>query len=146
MKKNGFTMLEMIVVLAVLVMVMGVAAPFLSKFFVENYLDVTGLELQQNLRSAQSKAFASEHNSEWGVYIETDNYVLYKGVSYASRDASFDLVTKTEGKVSLSGLDEVNFSKNFGRPNNIGNVNVYDNNGNVLQLNVSEIGRIMIVD
>jgi prepilin-type N-terminal cleavage/methylation domain-containing protein len=144
MLKKGFTVIELLIVLAIFVLLVGIVAPFFANTFNQSNQEITVLEIQQNLRAAQAKSMAGLENSRWGVYFQSDRYTLYKGNSYAARDTNYDQLTKVSGQMSISGLTEINFTKNRGFPNMTGDINVTDPFGNILQVNVNSLGRVTL--
>jgi hypothetical protein len=58
-----------------------------------------------------------KQNSTWGVAFNSSNeIVLFKGSSYASRTPVFDEKFKVNSPVSVTGLNEVIFSRITGTP------------------------------
>ena len=80
---QGFTFLELIISIGVLVLLvsLGLASLFQSR----NLREVTavGHNVLAVVRQAQAKTIAAEENAQWGVRLETDRYILFRGASYA---------------------------------------------------------------
>jgi len=144
MPKKGFTLIELLIVITMILLMVGLAIPFYGNQVNRSNVETTALELQQNLRTAKTKALSGESNSAWGVYIDSDKYILYQGSSYASRNTAYDQITQTEGTVVLTGLSEINFSKVKALPDNTGVINVLGAEAETLQLLINDFGRIYI--
>ncbi|MCA9387248.1 hypothetical protein KC669_04410, partial [Candidatus Dojkabacteria bacterium] len=80
------------------------------------------------LRTAKTYARESKDNANWGVYISTENVVLFQGDSYTTRDPSYDLYYSISSKVSLYGSTEFVFNTPFGSPTSTGTIGLAINN------------------
>jgi len=122
MHKNqkGFTLFEIIIVVFILSVLALISIPayniLLRSFEVEGNMQ----EFYIALKLAQTKTLSSENDSQYGVYINTaitpNQYIIYKGASYATRDTAYDqlywLHKNVEfSSVSLGGGYEVLFQK-----------------------------------
>lgn len=133
MKKNGFTLVEVIVTLVIL---SALAAIIISDFTLLNKkkdVDNTAQEFTNVLKLAQNKTLSSENNSQYGVYSDTsvspNKYILFKGASYALRDTSADQIyllpqTVEFFAINLGGGSEIVFNKLTGASAQSGNVSV----------------------
>jgi tartrate dehydratase beta subunit/fumarate hydratase class I family protein len=64
------------------------------------------------MRRAQTYARAVRGDSTWGIQITSaSQVVLYKGASYATRDAAFDETIPLSSNISTSFNGEVIFAK-----------------------------------
>lgn len=115
-KMRGFTLVEMLLSVSIITLLVGLSVPVYATFVGRNDLDVTRQSLVEALRRAQTYARAVEGDSTWGVAILSSQAVLFKGASYATRDAAFDEIIPMEGNVTNSG-GEIVFSKLSGTPN-----------------------------
>ena len=89
--KKGVTFVELMVVIGVLVIIFAASVPGFAFFQKGSSLDNDAEKIVNVLRLAQSKSLSSEGSGQYGVYFQPpDQYVLFKGVDYASRDASYD--------------------------------------------------------
>ncbi len=91
---KGFTTTELIVVIALALLFAALAIPAFRVAQKNSELEDASQLLQSVLRLAQSRTLASEGASQYGVFFDTttspDQYVLFKGSSYATRDISAD--------------------------------------------------------
>lgn len=129
---KGFTMVELIIVIALFSVLFGMGATMLGNFSSTQSLHFTGDRLVQSLREARMNSVTELYDSTWGIYFNSvsnpQQYILFKGNTYATRDASFDqptLFSKRVGFNSVSlngGGSEVRFSRRGGFTSNYGTV------------------------
>ena len=95
-KKNkaGFTIFELIVVIAIIMLIGAIAVPNFVSFKKSSDLNNNVQEFENVLETAQNKAISSDSGSQYGVYINTtsspNQYTLFKGESFDLRDPSAD--------------------------------------------------------
>lgn len=119
---SGFTLLEILLVLSVMVILAGITIPIAWPFVMQNDLDVSAGITLQTLRRAQSLAMSMQEDSAWGVELEPQTIILFKGPDFNSRDSAFDEVTALTRPVTYSGFTEVSFAKFSGQPNFSGSI------------------------
>ena len=138
-----------------LVMSVGVIAVFtvaaldiyagLRTFNLEN----TPLTLLQHIRLTHKNSMMGKNGNQHGIHFESTRYTLYQGEDYESRDEEYDQEFSLPEDVvlcwSLFGAegmaDEINFTKGFGIPDNIGIIiatNLANNLSSIIR--VDEIG------
>ena len=133
--KNSFgtTLVELLVTVAVLLILTGMAIPAFNFFRRESDLSNNAEEIINSLRLAQNKTLASEGESQYGVYFDDTTsphqYTLFKGIDFASRDISFDEVRKLSKwmeiyEINLGGVNEVVFNRITGLTSQSGNVSL----------------------
>lgn len=91
---KGFTLAELIVVIAVAVLLGGLALPAIRIAQKNSSLEDAAQSLIGVLRLAQSRTLGSEAASQYGVFFDTTTspgqYVLFKGATYGTRDVGAD--------------------------------------------------------
>lgn len=106
---RGFTIVELLVVVAIVFILAISAVPGLRNFRLASDLENSAEEMINVLRLAQQKTVSSEGASSWGIYFSTSTsphqYTLFKGESYSSREASADEVHKISSDVLISGVN-----------------------------------------
>ncbi len=114
--QNGFTLLETIMTLAAIAIVAGLSMPLVIGLQNRNELDIATQVLVSSLRRAQVLSMAMDGDSSWGVKIVQGSATVFRGASYASRTATYDEPYAMSAAVTVSGTDEVVFSKLTGEP------------------------------
>lgn len=117
---KGFTLLELLIVIGILIIASALSLPFFSSFQSQKDLASYNTFFAQTMRSAQTNAINGFHGSSWGVYIDDVNkqFVLYCGSNYASRQTDLDLATNYNSSFTLTSNfgNEINFSLYSGLP------------------------------
>lgn len=118
--RRGFTLLETLLSIATLGIIAGISIPLYQSLQVRNDIDIAAVTIAQSMRRAQVLARTSSNDAHWGVAVATSSITLYKGVSYAARDISYDEVFDLPLSITPSGLTEVTFAKFTGLPGSAG--------------------------
>jgi len=142
MNKNfskGFTLIEVVLSIAIIVVIFGIAAPVYQDYQIRNGVDISVNTIAENLRRAQILSMAVDGDSNWGVNILNNEITLFRGVNFATRDVIFDEVSEILPVISHSGLNEIVFSKLNGLPNTTGVINL-STSSNVRTISINEKG------
>jgi len=135
MKRRAFSLVELMLVLAVLALLAAFALPHYRNFLIRSDLERATQQMTQVLRSAQIRSQHGEQDSAWGVY--TLQGILFKGESFANRDTGFDEVYPLPNSVTVSGITEVWFSRLYGIPSVTGTIILTAINGDVREIPVT---------
>jgi len=119
MLSKGITILELLIVMAIMAAVASFSVPATLDFYKSQQLQSDTRGILQALRESQFKAISAESDSSFGVHLETNKYVSFKGSSYVLRNTAFDQIFDLAPTDALSGLQEIVFSKLEGLPNEI---------------------------
>lgn len=138
---RAFTLIEILLVIVILSILVGLAVPISLSFYKSQQLNTHTRGIIQTLRRAQLKSTSIENDSSFGVYLTNDNYTLFKGSSFVDREAQYDEVFDLPQIITLSGIQEVVFSKVEGSASIIGNI-ILNSNSDSQTININEIGRI----
>lgn len=91
--KKGFTIIEVLVVLTILITLMGIG--YLSVLGIERRAPVSTTEnaVIADMRGQQTKAMTGDAQAgsapdSYGIYFQTNAYVLFKGAGYNANDPS----------------------------------------------------------
>lgn len=125
--KEGFTLIELMVVMTIIVVLIISAVPLYSYFQIINVSSAVQSEIVQNLRLAQNQAKAGLNNKAFGIYFDTNQYTLFQGSSYSQRDLPQDIIFNMPGDFTLSGLNETVFAIKTGLPSNTGTIILTNN-------------------
>lgn len=142
--KKGFTLLELLLVVALMGVLAVIAAPMYLSLQAENEMSITSITIGDILRRAQLKSQAVDGDSAWGVEIKKGNLTIFKGQNFANRIQTFDENYGIANTVTLSGLTEVIFSPLLGIPNTVGPIKLEHLDGRKSQLSINELGIINI--
>src|ERR1051326_7784778 len=99
----GFTLIEILLVLALIVLVVGVTLPLAWGFLQSSDLDISTLTAVQSLRRAQQLAAEGAADSSWGVELEQQTVTVFSGSSFASRDSNLDEQFNLPESLNYSG-------------------------------------------
>jgi prepilin-type N-terminal cleavage/methylation domain-containing protein len=115
--QQGFTLIEMLLCMSILVVLVGLSLPFYQSFQSRSDLAATAQQVAETIRRAQTYAQGVSSDAAWSVEFQAGSVTLFQGTSYAGRNTSYDEVVTLPGSVSLSGSSEVQFTKLSGMPN-----------------------------
>lgn len=119
---KAFTLLEILLSISIITILVGISLPIYQSLQKTNDLEVATNVTVQNLRRAQELARASDGDSTWGLKIQSGILTLFKGSSYALRDADFDEEFAISTNIVASGVSEIVYSKFYGLPNSTGTI------------------------
>lgn len=125
-KANGFSLLELLMVVGISVFIFSSAVPLYSNLYSSGQFGEASAQIVQSLRLARVYSISGYNDNSYGVYFEInqpqgqDRFIFYAGPSFPQRDPTFDRVGIMAKTVlinpSFSGTD-INFSKVSGIPN-----------------------------
>lgn len=126
---RGFTLLELLLALAVLMILGALAlAPF-GTFRDKELLDTTAVQILSMLSEARSATLSSRGDQPWGVHFEETRAVLFAGENFVEPDADNEEFV-LDSRVELSGIsisgggDDVVFERLSGKTDNDGEITV----------------------
>ena len=120
-------MLEVLLSVSLIALLAGISIPIYLSFQVRNDLDIAAVTVAQTARRAEMLAQAVDGDMSWGIKIQSGSIVLFKGISYAARDPSFDEVFDMPTSITPSGVGEIVCAKFSGLPQTIGTVTLTSN-------------------
>lgn len=136
MHKNGFTLLELLLVVGAAILIGALTVPIGVHFFQSQTLDETASSILSTLRRAQNQAIYQKNDNSFGIKFLAGSYVLFQGDSYESRIQSEDESFSLPGGITTSGIDEVVFAKLTGIPNTTGTLTItLGNDSQTLDIN-----------
>ncbi|MDZ7726613.1 MAG: type II secretion system protein [Candidatus Campbellbacteria bacterium] len=118
---KGFTLIELLVVVAIIAILSTILLSSFVNYRSRQALELATKEARQIFETARSQTLASTGDSSYGVFIDSDSFVLFEGGTYDPTDpdnTSFDLDSTVEiSDVSLSpDTDTVTFERGTGEP------------------------------
>lgn len=128
MNAKGFTLVELMLSLAILGVLAGLSLPAYLSYVNRNELGLNTENLASMLRRAQTYSRGMNGDSAWGVAVRPGSVTLFKGTAYVSRDTTYDESISLSSNTSISGLSEIYFSKLSALPNTSGSFNLSSSN------------------
>ena len=136
----GFTLTEILLVVSMIGIVAGISIPAMLSLQTKNYTEEGIYAIAQTLKRAEILSQGMDGDSSWGVKVQDGSIVLFKGVSYASRDADFDEIFELPLSVAVSGVSEIVFEKLTGNPQASGSIVLTANTGESRSLEINKQG------
>src|ERR1700733_15024397 len=87
--EKGFTLVEMLVSIAIITIVMGLSLPVYGSFVQSNDLDLATQNLVAMLRRAETYARAVDYDSVWSVEIQSSSIILFQGTTFGTRNTTY---------------------------------------------------------
>ncbi len=141
MSQNGFSLLEVIMVMAILAVIFGFGY-FVNFDFYRNYaLQSEKDTLISLLRRARSQSLNNISRTAHGLYIDASSYTLFYGNSFSGRDAQWDQIASRASGINISGISEVVFQPLSATSTASGTITL-TNGTKSLYLDINNEGRI----
>ena len=140
-KNSGITIIELLLVVAIISIIGLMSASFYSRFLTQNAVANTTDQLVSSFRKAQIYSMMGKQNSSWSVnYGGTPNTItFYLGTPFAGHNTAFDEKFSISSNISVTGITDVNFAKRTGLPNTTGTTNIIGN-GQTKQITINSQG------
>ncbi len=151
LKKKGFTLVELVVVLGIFIVLITISFPTYSNWHVAAQIDSANEDIIQAIRLAKMRSIAGYNNLSHGIFFNnnesgSDSYTLYQGSSYASRDADYDRqisLSETLSSTTTIQNSEINFSKGLGLPSATGTIIIIHSNTNeTATITINSLGAV----
>lgn len=105
--KNGLTLIELLLVIAIVAILAATTTPFLSRFVLQTTFDTTEEKIISQIRKAQEYSMDGRNDETWGICITDSNLKLYSGTcSTPSISENFSIPSS----VNISGLSDTTFN------------------------------------
>jgi type IV fimbrial biogenesis protein FimT len=130
--KKGFTLVEMLVVLAIIAILLLIAIPQFNKFRQAEVLNAASRDVLSSLEKARSNTLSSVNSSEYGVHFQSDQVIIFKGLTYSVGAVTNESISISEPasitNVTLGGVSgstgNVYFNRLYGAPSTTGTVTI----------------------
>lgn len=123
-------MVEVLLVIVILAILAGTSAEGYFYFKKNKEFGLNVEQIANSLRKAKIKSETMKEDDAWGVDVQKDEVIVFKGSNFTSRDQSFDEVLLISGITNVSGLSRVVFSKLYGIPSSHGTLILESESGN----------------
>jgi prepilin-type N-terminal cleavage/methylation domain-containing protein len=140
--QEGFTLVEMMLSVAMIAVLLAIGIPVYQTFQVKNDLSVAVINTVHSFRRAQVLARASDGDTSWGVKAQTGSVVIFKGASYTTRDTTYDETFDLPTAITPSGVTEVVYAKFTGDPSATGGLILTSTTGLTNTITVNAKGLI----
>ena len=109
MNSKGFSLVELLIVMSVLIILSSFAAINLLKPQSQSGINAAATELSADIKSQQIKAMDGDNDgsggaSSYGIYFQNTSYTLFKGSAYSAADPNNFEVTLDNG-VTITGIN-----------------------------------------
>lgn len=110
MQLKGFTFIEVIVVVSIMLIVGATSGWFAIQFWPEKELVSSAQLVRTSLGQAALYAQTGRLGSDWGVTQNGGNLIIFSGTSYIDRDPLRDEVMPLPQGIVMNGLNEAIFT------------------------------------
>lgn len=139
---QGFTLLEILLSIACLAIISAISIPIYQSFQNKNNLNIATNTIVQSLRRAQVLSQSSDGDTTSGVKIQSGSIVVFRGVTYATRDTTLDEIFDLPTTIVPSGVNEVIFTKTFGLPTTTGSIILTFSPSEIKTITINEKGTV----
>ena len=133
---KGFTLVELLLVIAIIAIVGATAIPIGSSFLVRTHVKNKTNELVSSLRTAQINSINGKADSQWGVSVANSKITLY-----ANNNTALNQVFSIPTTISIT-QNSILFDKITGTPNAPKTFTITSNIGKTTTVTVNEIGTV----
>lgn len=120
---KGFTLIELILVIAIVLTISTLSGVFYSRFLTQNAVSNTVDQLAGSFRKAQVYSMTGKEDGSWGVKYVPGTITLFK-VGATSFDESFSV----SSNITISGFTQITFARVTGLPDSTPTITVTGNN------------------
>ena len=139
---RGFTIIEVMLSLAIIAVLAGISTPIYQSFQVRNDLDIAAVTIAESMRRAQVLSEAVDGDTTWGVDVRSGSITVYEGTSYAARDTTYDEFFDMPTSIAPSGLGGVVFDKFTGLPQTTGTITLTSNTNETRTITINSKGTV----
>lgn len=127
--RRGITIIEILIVIAVLGIIFSIIIPQFSKMRENQALKNGAQDILSSVNKARSQTLASLNSSEYGVHFQSDKVIIFKGAVFSGGDANnetIDIITPAIiSNIALAGGgNEIYFNRLSGAPSTTGAVTI----------------------
>lgn len=150
MRKNAFTVIELIIVITITSIIIGATFFSLSSFLTKTGLDSAKKEIIRLARRAHDNAVFRFNDKKWGLYFDDSAGIitLFAGDNFAGHDAQFDNVYELPQSIEIAsvaltgGGKEIVFRKTDGFTAQNGDILLRDKRPVSITITINQWGQI----
>lgn len=139
---RGFTLIEALLSVSIMGIIAGLSIPVYQIFLVQNDLSNNTESVASSLRRAQTYARGVKDDSTWGVKVQSSVITLFKGATFATRDAAYDETTPLPSTITAGGMDEIVYTKLLGTPSTTGTITITTSNNDTRMVTINAKGMV----
>jgi prepilin-type N-terminal cleavage/methylation domain-containing protein len=110
-RPQGFTLVEIMLVIAMIAVVVGISVPVYSRVLQQSDLTLAKQAIIDAGRQAATYAQVGHEGRDWGIRVRTGEVILFAGTSYGARDPRFDDTFSLSPTIVLSREVDIIFSQ-----------------------------------
>ncbi|KKS23144.1 MAG: hypothetical protein UU82_C0039G0007 [Candidatus Nomurabacteria bacterium GW2011_GWC2_41_8] len=146
--KQGITVIELLIVIAVLGIIFSIIIPQFSKTRELQVLKSAVSDVMSSLNKAQSRTLASVDSSSYGVHFQADKVIIFKGIIFVadvSDNETINIISPaTISTIALAGGGaNLFFNRLSGAPSVTGSIVVSSTNF-IKTITISSTGTVSV--
>ncbi len=142
MKRSGFSLLEMLIVITLLGLLAALSFPFYNPLVARHNIASARDTVVRSLHRTQLLSMAMANDTTWGIHFEAGKVVIFKGATYIGRDAAYDQVNTLASNITFSGLNDFIFTKFDGYPASTGTITITGGNSETKTITLNAKGMV----
>ncbi len=149
--QKGITLIESLIVLAILVVLLLIVLPRFSQIKENQVLKNAAVETLSSINKARANTLASVNSSEYGVRFQSDRVIIFRGTVYnagASDNETINIITPASiTNVTLGGVSgttgEFYFNRVYGAPSKTGTITITASSSTkIITINASGVASV----
>lgn len=140
MSTKGFTILELMLIIGILVVILSLGLPITFDFYKNYQLQAEGEKFISLLETTRNSSMINLNQLPHGVYRDNDNFVIFEGNNFAARNQSQDQNFPRAKIISVAGPDEIIFNPLSGQA--ISSAFIFNNGTKSFNVYVNQEGQI----
>ena len=140
--EHGFTLIEMMLSVAIIGLLAGLSLPVFLSFQTNNDLSQTTEVVADTLRRAETYSRANYGDAQWGVDFASRSVTLFQGATFSGRNTAFDEPETIPSDVLVGFSGDIIFNKLSGLPASSASINLTSTGGSSSTLTINNQGMV----